>query len=297
MDFKPTRKAKVLAVDDKRANLITLEAVLGSAYDVVFANSGPEAIALLESDKAVDLILMDVQMPEMDGFEAARRIKGMPGFQDVPIIFVTAVYDEDPFIKRGYEVGGIDYFTKPFDPDILKMKVAIYSSFRLKADLLRERETQLRASEELLKVGRDLSAVLEGLDVGVLIADGDGSICQTTDTAARILTSFESFSAERYGEILQWWEADGRVLKGAPLAQALQAGETSHRVRTEVRCVDGSQRVILTSAAPLRGLDGKIIGAVLVIQDLTRARKIEKDLEQRVMNLVSLGVELEDGHH
>ena len=60
--------------------------------------------------------------------------------QDIPIIFVTAIYTEEPWIRKGYEVGGIDYFSKPFDPEILKMKVAVYASFRRKADFLKERE-------------------------------------------------------------------------------------------------------------------------------------------------------------
>ena len=120
-------------------------------------------------------------MPGMDGFEAAAAIKKMPACKDIPIIFVTAVYKEDPHVKKGYEVGGIDYFGKPFDPDILRMKIRIYASYRLKADLLKEKERQIRQSEELLRVGRKLSSVLESLPVGVMIADFEGRICQITE--------------------------------------------------------------------------------------------------------------------
>jgi two-component system, sporulation sensor kinase E len=144
-------------VDDKRANLLALEAVLGTDYQVLFASSGEEAIALVRRRDDIDLVLMDVQMPELDGFETATRIKQMKDRQDIPIIFVTAIYTEDPWIRKGYEVGGIDYFSKPFDPEILKMKVAVYSAFHRKAHFLRERELHLRESEELLKVGRPAS--------------------------------------------------------------------------------------------------------------------------------------------
>src|ERR1700704_5854616 len=99
------RKANVLAVDDKRANLLALEAVLGDEHNVLFAGSGAEAISYLESRSNVDVILMDVQMPGLDGFETAARIKQMKECQDIPIIFVTAVYNEDPHVKRGYQVG------------------------------------------------------------------------------------------------------------------------------------------------------------------------------------------------
>jgi len=153
-----TQRATVLVVDDKRANQLALAAVLEAEYEMLFADSGAEAIALLETRRDVDIILMDVHMPEMDGFETAARIKKVPALQDIPLIFVTAVYQDDPFVKKGYEVGGIDYFSKPFDPEILKMKIAAYCAFRLKADFLRQKELHLRESEELLRVGRKLSA-------------------------------------------------------------------------------------------------------------------------------------------
>jgi two-component system, sporulation sensor kinase E len=116
------RKPNVLVVDDKRANLIALEAVLGEAHNLVFAQSGEEAIATLQRRRDVDLILMDVQMPGLDGFETAQLIKRTDGCAEIPIIFVTAIFTEDPWIRRGYEVGGIDYFGKPFDPEILNAR-------------------------------------------------------------------------------------------------------------------------------------------------------------------------------
>jgi CheY-like chemotaxis protein len=289
------RKPNVLAVDDKRANLLALEAVLGSDYQVVFASSGEEAISLVEKRDDIDLILMDVQMPELDGFETAARIKQMKERQEIPIIFVTAIYTEDPWIRKGYEVGGIDYFSKPFDPEILKMKVAVYASFRRKADFLKERERHIRESEELLKVGRKLSNLLESLPVGVLIGDAEGRICQTTEEVARILNTADLSDADSYGELLGWWDSAGRMLKNenGPLARALR-GEASHSERLEIRRFNGSVKTIVTSASPLRGLDGRIVGAVILMQDQTESRKIEEDLEQRVTKLISIGVELEE---
>lgn len=161
------RKPNVLAVDDTPANLLALEAVLGDDYHVIRADSGAQAIALLARRHDIDVILMDVHMPIMDGFEAASRIKKIEDCHDIPIIFITAIFREDPYVKQGYQAGGIDYFGKPFDPDILRMKIAVYASFRQRANLLKERERHIRESEELLTVGRRLSAVLENLPVGV----------------------------------------------------------------------------------------------------------------------------------
>src|SRR5262249_38080104 len=114
------KKPSVLAVDDIPGNLVALEAVLEGDFDLVPAGSGAREIEILEQRSDIDVILMDIQMPVMDGYETARRIKQMPQCNDIPIIFITAVYYEDPYIKRGYEVGGVDYFTKPFDPDLLR---------------------------------------------------------------------------------------------------------------------------------------------------------------------------------
>jgi len=290
------QKATLLVVDDKRANQLALAAVLEGDYEMLFADSGAAAIAVLKTRADVAVILMDVHMPEMDGFETAARIKELPALQDIPLIFVTAVYQDDPFVKRGYAVGGIDYFSKPFDPEILKMKIAAYCAFRLKADFLRQKELHLRESEELLRVGRKLSAVLESLPVGVLIADIDGRICQTTDAAARIFKCTGAAQSDAYGEMLGWWDSAGQMIKnhGGPLARALTRGESSHSEPLDIRCFDGSSKTILASASPLRGLDGRTIGAVVLIRDLTESKKIEEDLEQRVTRLVALGVELEE---
>jgi CheY-like chemotaxis protein len=288
------RKANILAVDDKRANLIALDGLLYADYNVISAESGEEAIEILQKRHDVDLVLMDVQMPGMDGFETASRIKQLHAHRDVPIIFITAIFTENPWIKKGYEVGGIDYFTKPFDPDILKLKVAVYSSFRLKADFLKERELHLKESEELLRVGRKLSSVLESLPVGVLIADPDGRICQITEEVSRIINT-DTTDADSYGELLGWWDTAGKMLKDhdGPLERALKRGESSHSERVQIRRFNGAPKTIVASAFPLRGLDRQIVGAVILIQDLTETKSIEQDLEKRVTNLVSLGVELE----
>jgi CheY-like chemotaxis protein len=285
----------VLAVDDTPANLLSLEAVLESEYNVVRANSGAEAIAILSRRRDIDVILMDVHMPGMDGFVTASRIKKMEDCRDIPIIFVTAVYREDPYVRQGYEAGGIDYFGKPYDPDILRLKVGIYASFRQRANILKERERNVRESEELLRVGRKLSRVLESLPVGVLITDLQGRICQMTEEVSRIFKSVKPSHVDAYGEILGWWNEQGQVTKDrlTSLTLALHEGKASHSEPVEVVCFDGTAKTILVSASPLRGLNEEIVGAVILVQDHTETRRIEEDLEHRVARLIGLGMELE----
>jgi PAS domain-containing protein len=96
--------------------------------------------------------------------------------------------------------------------------------------------------------------------------------------------------------MLRWWESDGHRFRepGGPLARALGTGTVTHSAPLEIRCFDGSAKPIIASAAPLRALDGQIVGAVLLLRDLTESRRIEEDLAQRVTKLVALGVELEE---
>jgi response regulator RpfG family c-di-GMP phosphodiesterase len=290
-----TPKPNVLAVDDTPANLLSLEAVLENDYNVVRASSGVEAISILGRRRDIDVILMDVHMPGMDGFATASRIKKMEDCQDIPIIFVTAVYREDPYVRQGYEAGGIDYFGKPYDPDILRLKVGIYASFRQRANILKERERNVRESEELLRVGRKLSRVLESLPVGVLITDLQGRICQMTEEVSRIFKSIKPSHADAYGEILGWWNAEGHATKDrlTSLAAALHEGKASHSEPVEVVCFDGTTKTILVSTSPLRGLNEEIVGAVILVQDHTETKRIEEDLEHRVARLIGLGMEIE----
>ena len=288
-------KPRVLAVDDVPANLVALEAVLSREYEVVVANSGAEAIAYLRKQQEVDVILMDIQMPRMDGYEAAALIKALPHCKEIPLIFITAIFREDPHVKRGYQAGAVDYFSKPFDPDILKMKVGVYSSFRRRAAVLKERERQIRESGEVLKAAQKLSAVLEGLSVGVIIADAEGRICQTNEEVSRLLKSVEAVESDAYGKILGWWDAGGRMLKegGGSVARTLQEGLAVRNELIEIKCLDGTARLLNTSTSPLRGLDGLVVGAVILLEDVTEHKKVEVEFQHKITRLVSLGAELE----
>ena len=119
--------AMILVVDDKEENLFVMEAVLKSipGCEVVKANSGEEAIARVKESEFA-LILLDIQMPKLDGYETARLIKQLPNGKDAPIMMVSAIYTEDPFILKGYLAGAVDYIPKPFSPEILKAKVGVY---------------------------------------------------------------------------------------------------------------------------------------------------------------------------
>jgi PAS domain S-box-containing protein len=172
-------KPRILAVDDQAENLVALSAALASLdVEVVTARSGPQALRhLLAGDFA--LVLMDVQMPEMDGFETAELIKQRERSRRVPILFLTAISRDARFVARGYDVGAVDYLTKPVDPDVLRAKVAVFAElFRAKsmvaeqAELLRIREAEA-IREEGERRYRDLA---ESMPILVWTADEHGTI-------------------------------------------------------------------------------------------------------------------------
>jgi CheY-like chemotaxis protein len=142
------QKAKILLVDDRPENLLALEAIL-SALDqtLVRASSGEEALkALLTDDFAV--ILLDVQMPGMDGFETAAHIKRRERTRDIPIIFLTAINHGPHHTFRGYAAGAVDYISKPFDPWVLRAKVSVFVDLHKKNVQLREQAALLRRELE-----------------------------------------------------------------------------------------------------------------------------------------------------
>jgi CheY-like chemotaxis protein len=144
--------AKVLLVDDRQDNLMALEAILqGLPVQPVAAHGGEEALKhLLVDDFA--LILLDAQMPDMDGFETARHIKRRERTRHIPIIFLTAADRDSQLALRGYAAGAVDYLSKPFDPWVLRAKVSVFVELWTKtqqlyaqAELTRTRESALRA--------------------------------------------------------------------------------------------------------------------------------------------------------
>jgi CheY-like chemotaxis protein len=142
------QKARILLVDDRAENLIALEAILSSLnQQLVPVRSGEAALKALLSDEFA-VILLDVVMPGMDGFETAAHIKRRAKTHDVPIIFLTAAGAEPDHAFRGYAAGAVDYIAKPFDPWVLRAKVAVFVDLYMKNRQLREQAELLRKQAE-----------------------------------------------------------------------------------------------------------------------------------------------------
>ena len=155
----------VLIVDDTPDNLTLLSGLLKDRYRVRIANGGARALAIAGTHPVPDLILLDVMMPEIDGYEVCRRLKADPVTADIPVVFLTArtqVEDEE----KGFAAGAVDYITKPVSPPIVQARVATHLSLRHASRLLADRNAHLAALVEEDGERRPAHRLADGLDDG-----------------------------------------------------------------------------------------------------------------------------------
>ena len=129
------QKQTILVVDDSPENITVLGALLRADYTVRVATNGEKALKIMGSDNPPDLILLDVMMPGMDGYEVCRRLKADSRTQNIPVIFITAKTSEEDEVK-GFEMGAVDYVTKPFSPVVIKARVRTHMDLKRYRDLL-----------------------------------------------------------------------------------------------------------------------------------------------------------------
>jgi CheY-like chemotaxis protein len=181
----------VLLVDDRKDNLLALEAILqGMPVQTVAAESGEDALKhLLVDDFA--LILLDAQMPTMDGFETARHIKRRERTRHVPIIFLTAADRDSHLALRGYAAGAVDYLTKPFDPWVLRAKVSVFVELWMKTQQLAAQSDQVRARDAELRAVSVAVDEATALLKGGLAAGGEVGRSQVEKAMATLTRLFK----------------------------------------------------------------------------------------------------------
>ncbi|MDF2924536.1 MAG: multi-sensor signal transduction histidine kinase [Paenibacillaceae bacterium] len=162
-----SQTVEIIIVDDRRENLIAMEAVLSNPlYRLICLNSGDQTLQYLKNANTSRLavILLDVQMPGMDGFETARLIKSRKAMQNVPIIFLTAISKTEAYMEKGYSSGAVDYIFKPFNPDILRGKIKAYVQIHYyQRELERANELLQQKTAELETNNRKLQAAEQEL--------------------------------------------------------------------------------------------------------------------------------------
>jgi PAS domain S-box-containing protein len=292
---------KILLVDDRPENLLALEAILeGHGYDLVRATSGEAALKqVLRSDFAV--ILLDVQMPGMNGFETAELIKSRERSRHVPIIFLTAISKDDAYVFAGYAAGAVDYLFKPFNPDILRSKVAVLvelwektQQVKRQADLLHQAEQRER-ERQMAEIKHASSLRYRNL------AEAIPQIVWTADPAGQF-TYFNERWFEYTGLSRDETEAGGwlGVLheeereRDLAVWQASLKGMQPLAVESRMRrAVDGTYRWHLIRAVPEHDPEGRVIGWIGTCTDIDDRIRAQKAQEQLMEKLRDRNTEVE----
>ncbi len=287
-------KANILLVDDRPENLLALEAILeGLGQNLITASSGEEALKVLLKHE-VSVILLDVQMPGLSGLETAELIKAREKTRHIPIIFLTAINKEERFIFEGYSVGAVDFLFKPFDPVILRSKVAVF------VDLYRKNQ-QIKAQAEALE--RSTRDAMRQKALTELILDSAASICGI-DRQGRITFINKAGAAllgyghdELIGQPIHGVvhhshpDGSGMSLDECAIHQTLRDG-AFRRVEDEVFWrKDGECFPVEFQVNPLRE-DGVITGAVVSFVDITERRQAQTALEERTEALEEANTQL-----
>ncbi len=152
---KPAARPTILVVDDTPDNLHLLSQLFKDDYKVRVASSGEKALAICHSEAAPDLVLLDVMMPGMDGFEVAKRMREHPASQHIPVIFVTAMTDNDARLK-GLSLGAVDFVTKPVDPDVLKPRVRNFLRY---VELHKQLQADFDSMQEAARLREDVEHI------------------------------------------------------------------------------------------------------------------------------------------
>jgi PAS domain S-box-containing protein len=263
----PRSDTAILLVDDHEENLIALEAVLEPlGCRLVAARSGEEALkALLQDEFAV--ILLDVQMPGLDGFETAELIRGRERTRTVPIIFVTAISKEPHHVFRGYGSGAVDYLFKPYDAVVLRSKVEVFVELYERGRVIAEREELLRATFEDAPIGMARASADGRLrHVNRALCDAMGR--EPSDLVGRTLDELGP-RADAGSDDAQW--------------EALLAGHSPrYEVERTLTGTAGTSIPVLVSASLARSRGGAQPDVILQLQDLRERRRAEREHDQLV---------------
>ena len=257
----------ILLVDDHEENLLALEAILEpTGYRLVRARSGDEALkALLRDEFAV--ILLDVQMPGIDGFETAQLIRARERTRSLPIIFVTAINKAPEHVFRGYESGAVDYLFKPVDPLILRSKVAVFGELYERGRALAEREEQLRAT-------------FEDAPIGMARADPDGRIRHVNRA---LQETIGRGAAELIGHTLDELGPHADIGIDAARREELMTGAIrQYEFERRLTGPRGTTIPVLVSASLARPSSGGRPDLILQLQDLRERRRAQRDREQLI---------------
>ena len=269
-------KPAVLVVDDQPANRIALEALLDDFdIELLQAASGEEALALLrEHDVAV--VLLDVQMPGMDGYEVAQLMQQGSRTRAVPIIFVTAINRDLDHVMKGYASGAVDFLTKPINPEMLQGKVRVFLELDRRGRELSQANAALsRSLQEVERLKHHNELLLKSIGEGILSLDRRGNVIFANPAAHTLLGQTAAIIGTGFGTLLSG-AASARALE--EMLRSCLAGERWTGIVTAQRQHMTFPAEII--ATPLKDEKGFIAGVSIVFQDVSERQQRETELRR-----------------
>ena len=294
-DALPSSRARVLLVDDDERNLLAVATVLEDLGEVVLARSGEEALRhLLKGEFAV--ILLDVYMPGMDGYETAQIIRSRDQTKGIPIVFLSAVNKEAEHLLRGYSMGAVDYVFKPVDPIILRSKVTVFVElFEKSKEIehkarheqalldanLRANAERLHAEQELRRAEQRQAAIIQSLPMVLYLEPYDAKerLPNYVSGDFEAITGFAFEDLARHPSI--WADRlhpDDRTRVIASIEARRKSGRSSIEYRWQ--CANGTYKHFLDQAVLLRDGDGRPVEFAGTLTDISEQRSLESQLIQ-----------------
>lgn len=271
---------KLLAVDDNEHNLYTLRSLIQQHMDVTIleAGGGAEALAIAQAESDIDLIILDVQMPAIDGFQTAEMLKLRKKTRDIPIIFLTAAFKTEEFQRKGYAVGGVDYLLKPIDDGQLLNKISTYFRLIEKERTLNQilEEKVAERTFELRQAKQYLENILQNMGEALLVLSPLGEIRQVNPAACHMLNyGADELLGMQIGDV---FEEDGPEVADAFMGTWLEALIRTGALRDiEAAFItkDGQRLPILFSRTAILDAQGAIQDIICIAKNMRGYRKVE----------------------
>ncbi len=265
---------KLLIVDDHERNLFTLRTLVQQHMDVEIleATSGGQALDIALGQPDIDLIILDIQMPEMDGFQTASMLKIRKRTRDIPIIFLTAAFKSEVFQQKGYEVGAADYLLKPIDDNQLINKISTY--FRLiekERELNRELEKKVaERTAELAQANTHLENILNYMGEALLVLDPEGRITRANPAACQMLGyTEEALNNLSIGDVFEEQEDEqAGAFMGIWLEALIRVGAIS-KIEARFIARDGRRVPILFSRTAIKNAQSEITDIICIAKNMT----------------------------
>jgi diguanylate cyclase (GGDEF)-like protein/PAS domain S-box-containing protein len=266
----------ILLVDDREENLMALEAVLAPlGHNLVRANSGAQALKHLLTGEFA-LVLLDVEMPNLDGYETATYIKQRAKTSALPIIFITAVNKERHDVFRGYTAGAVDYVLKPVDPEILRSKVSVFVDLHLKETALHESEERFRRAFDDAPIG-----------MGLISPDGhwlrvNRALCTITGCSER------SLMGQGLAELIH---PNDQPANAHGMHEVFAGKIESYKLEQRYRHAEGHFVWVVVSASGIRDAARRPLYLIAQVEDITGRKRAEAELTHQALHdsLTGLG--------